>query len=166
MLTALISAIVGLISGAVPKVMDEVRDSRAHTREMEFIRLQHELQMARDSANSEAKMREAEASLGAEEMRAMREQLVSIIETQGKPTGIAWIDGINALLRPTVAAGIISMFFWVSIVYIQGVMQQYSAGAIDAQTLAQVVWGSMVGEGILATLGFVFGYRSTAKLVR
>jgi hypothetical protein len=160
MLTALISAVLGLISGAVPKVLDEVSAGRAHKREIEFLKLQNELQLAREAANADSKMREAESNLIAEEVRATREQLSAIIETQGRPVGIPWIDGLNALLRPTVAAGIICLFFWVSIVFVSGVMQQYSTGKIDPQTLANVVWGSMVGEGIMATLGFVFGYRS------
>jgi hypothetical protein len=144
-------------------MLDEVGATRGHKREMEFLRLQHELQMARETANADAKMREAESGVIAEEIRATREQLSAIIETQGKPTGIVWIDALNALLRPVVATGIIALFFWVSIIYIDGLMTQYGAGKIDAQQLASVVWGSMVGEGIMATLGFVFGYRSTVK---
>lgn len=163
MLTALISAILGLVSGAVPKVLEEVSATRGHQREMEFLRLQHELQMARESANADSKMRESENAIVAEEIRATREQLSAIIEVQGRPTGNRWIDGFSALLRPAVAAGIICLFFWVSIVFVSGVMQQYNAGKIDPQTLASIVWGSMVGEGIMATLGFIFGYRSMIK---
>lgn len=163
MITALISAVLGLVSGALPKVLDEVRDSRGHRREIEFLKLQHDLQMARETANVDAKMREAEQSVVAEEIRATREQLSAIIETQGKPTGVAWIDGLNALLRPAVSIGIMALFFWVSVAYVDGVMAEYLAGKITANALADVVWGSLVGEGILATFGFIFGYRSVAK---
>jgi hypothetical protein len=163
MLTALISTIVGLVSGALPKVLDEIKDSRAHARETEFLRLQHELQMAREAAGADAKMREAETALVAEEIRATREQLTAIVEAQGRPTGNAVIDGFNAVLRPLVAAGVIGLFFWVSIIYIDGVMSQYGAGKIDVQALASVIWGSMVGEGIMAVFGFLFGYRSIKR---
>jgi hypothetical protein len=163
MLTALISTVLGLISGALPKVLDEVKDSRAHQREIEFLKLQNQLQIEREKADAGAKMHEAEQAAIAEEIRATREQLSAIIETQGRPTGNSLIDGFNAVLRPTVASGIMALFFWVAVVYIHGVMAQYGAGKIDVQTLATAVWGSLVGEGILATLGFVFGYRSTLK---
>lgn len=163
MITGLISAILGLISGALPKVLDEVRDTRAHDREIEFLKLQNQLQLARDAANSDSRMREAEQGVIAEEVRATREQLSAIIEAQGRPTGNAFIDGLNAVIRPAIAVGIMALFFWVAVVYITGVMQQYNAGHIGVDMLANAIWGSMVGEGILATFGFVFGYRSTAK---
>ena len=47
MITAMMGLVSGLVSGVVPDVLKEVRETRDHKREVEFIRLQHELQMQR-----------------------------------------------------------------------------------------------------------------------
>lgn len=164
MLTALISLVSGLVTGVVPELLKEFRESRDARRERDFLKLQHDLEMERLKAGTEDKMREAEANLVAEELRAFREHLTTIIETQGRPTGIVWIDGFNALLRPLACTGIILLFFWVAAVYTSGIVAQYGAGAMSVDALNQAVWGSIVGEGILAVLGFLFGYRGAVKV--
>ena len=166
MLTAIISALTGVFSGIIPDVLKEITSTRSHTRELEFLRLQHQFSMERLKAESDDKMHAAEQTQVAEEVRALREHLTAIIEYQGRPTGIAWIDGFNAILRPATAALVLLLFVWISSVFISGVVQQYSSGGIaDPQTFANVIWGSMVGEAVQATLGFLFGYRSAVKKV-
>ena len=164
MLTALISALTGILSGVVPDVMKEIRDTRNHTREVEFVKLQNEIALKREEAQLEGKIREAEAGLMAEEMRAFRETLGAIIESQSKPTGIKWIDGLNSVVRPVTAVLMMVLFFWTATVFVEGVLQQWQAGAIkDQMTVANMIWGSMIGEATSAVLGFLFGYRSTIK---
>src|SRR5262249_50792192 len=70
------------------------------TRKKEFLTLTHGFQLKREKIGAEARMREAEACLLVAEMQATREHLTAIIDAQAKPTGILWIDGFNALLRP------------------------------------------------------------------
>jgi hypothetical protein len=45
MITAMISTILGMVGGVLPDIMKEVRDSRSASREIEFLRMQAELQM-------------------------------------------------------------------------------------------------------------------------
>lgn len=163
MLTALVSAIIGHIGGVIPDVVKEVRDTRAHTREREFLTLQHGFQIEREKLGAESKLREAEASLMAEEMRATREHLAAIIETQANPTGILWIDGFNAVLRPATAALMIALFVWTAAIFVGGVMDQYGAGKVEAAAAATLIWNSLIGEAIQAVLGYLFGYRSARK---
>lgn len=165
MLTALISLLSGLMSGVVPSILKEVVDSRASAREREFLKLQHQLEMERMKVGADMKIRESESAIIAEEMRATREHLTAIIETQGKPTGIPWLDGFNASLRPLMLTGIMLLFFWIAIIYVHGVMGQYYAGRIDVMTLERAVFGSIVGESIIGALSFLFGYRSGRKVV-
>ena len=48
-----------------------------------------------------------------------------------------------------------------STLYVRGVVHAFNAGAItDTMQLANLVWGSMIGESVQAVLGFLFGYRS------
>jgi len=167
MFTALISALTGLLSGVVPDIIKEVRDTRNHQRETEFLKLQNDLQIAREQAGADAKMREAEASMMAAEVGAFKETLAAILENQSKPTGIAWIDGLNAVIRPATCVLMMVLFFWTAAVFTTGVMDAWVSGKIANETvLATTIWNSMIGEAIQATLGFLFGYRSTRKLSR
>jgi hypothetical protein len=163
MLTALISTVLGLVGGILPDVVKEVRDTRNSTREREFLRLTHELQVERDKAGSDAKLREADAAMMAQEMQATREHLSAIIEAQAKPTGIAWIDGFNAVLRPACVALIMVLFMATAAPFVWAVIAQYAAGSITVDVMATTIWTSLVGESIMAVMGYLFGYRSTAK---
>lgn len=163
MITALVSSLLGMIGGAIPEVIKEVRDTRTHDREKAFLTLQHQFQVEREKIGAESRMREAQASLLAEEVRAMREHLTAIITEQAKPTGILWIDGFNAFLRPATAAVMMLLFTWTACIFASGVMAQYSAGAVNGQEVATLIWSSLIGEAILAVLGFLFGYRSTRR---
>jgi hypothetical protein len=163
MITALISTVLGMLGGAVPEIIKEVRDTRNHSREIEFLRLQNQLQIEREKAGADAKMREAEASLAAEEFRAMREHMTAIIEAQARPTGIRWIDGLNAVIRPATAAMMMLLFAWTASVFVDGTMAQFKAGTIEGMRAAEMIWSSLIGEAILATLGYLFGYRTTAR---
>ena len=163
MITAAISTILGMVGGVLPDVLKEVRDTRNATREREFLKLQAELQLQAAKVTADSRLREIDANLAAEEARATREYLAQVIEAQSKPTGIVWIDGFNAVLRPMAVSMIMILFMATALPFVWGVMQQMQAGVIDATKMAQIIWGSLVGESILAVMGFLFGYRSSAK---
>lgn len=91
-------------------------------------------------------------------MRAFTKQMANLYKLQ-KPTGIRFVDGFNALLRPTTAALVMVMFFVIATMYAVGVIGEL--GASNMQTVAQVLWQSMIGESIQAVLGYLFGYRTT-----
>lgn len=163
MFTAMISTILGMLGGVLPDIMKEVRDSRGAARERELIELQARLQIETAQHANDAKLREIDAGIYVEEMKAMREHLTAVIEAQAKPTGIVWIDGFNAVLRPACTTLIILLFLMTAVPFVWAVLGQYNVGAIDAQTMAAVIFGSLVGESFMAVFGFLYGYRSTAK---
>lgn len=163
-ITALVSTILGLLGGSLPRILGIVEGRANHKREMEFLRAQHEMQIERAKLEAGSKLREAEAGIIAEEMRATREHLTAIIEAQARPTGIAWIDGFNAVLRPMATTLILVLFFGTAIMFVSSVIGQYRAGQIvSAAEMANVIWGSMIGFSIEAALGFLFGARQAAK---
>ena len=163
MLTALVSTVLGLVGGLLPDVMKEVRDSRNATREREFLKLQAELQLQAAKATADAKLREVDANLMVAEAQAFREHLSAILESQNKPTGIVWIDGFNALLRPACVALIMILFVATAGPFVYAIIEQFAVGKIEATQMASIIWQSLVGESIMATLGYLFGYRSTAR---
>jgi hypothetical protein len=153
MITALISALTGLASGIVPDVLKEVRDSRQATREMQFLRLNHELTLERAKAEAGARMDEAEMSMLTASIQATKEQIVAIVQEQARPTGIAWIDGFNALVRPTTAIIFVLMFAVGLCSYSFGIVQNDAFG---------VTLTTLFGESMQAVLGFMFGARAVA----
>ena len=163
MLTAAVSTILGMIGGALPEVIKEVRDTRNATREREFLRLQHTLTLEAAKATADAKLREIDANVFVEEAKAFREHLTAILENQNRPTGVAWIDGFNAVLRPACVALVMVLFMVTAVPFVWAVIGQYGDGKLSAEVMAATIWSSLVGESILAVMGYLFGYRSTAK---
>lgn len=163
MITAAISTILGMVGGILPDVVKEVRDSRNSVREREFLKLQSELQLQAAKVTADSRLRELDANLVAQEAKATREYLAQVIESQSRPTGIAWVDGFNAILRPICVAMIMVLFMMTALPFVWAVLQKMNMGTIDAKQMAEIIWGSLVGESILATLGFLFGYRSAVK---
>jgi hypothetical protein len=163
MITALVSTVLGLVGGILPDVVKEVRDTRNAQREREFLKLQAELTAQSLKANADAKIREIDAGTLATEAQAFREYLTAILESQGKPTGIAWVDSFNAVLRPCCVSLIMILFMATAAPFVWAVIAQYAAGAITVDVMATTIWSSLVGESIMAVLGFLFGYRTTLK---
>jgi hypothetical protein len=163
MWTAFISTLLGLFGGILPDVVKEVRDTRNATREREFVRLQAELTAQSVKAGADAKVREIDAGIVATEAQAFREHLTAILESQGKPTGILWVDAFNAVLRPLCVSLVMVLFMGTAAPFVWAVIAQYAAGTITVDVMATTIWSSLVGESIMAVMGYLFGYRSTAK---
>lgn len=154
MITALISAITGLLSGVVPDVLKEVRETRAHRRELEFTQINHQLALERAKLEVSAKLEESQEQRMMAEISAAKEQLVAAITVQGAyNTGIRWIDGLNALLRPTTALVFVFMFA----VGLCG----YSFGLVHNDAFGTALI-SLFTEAVQAVLGFMFGARAVA----
>lgn len=163
MIVAAIANLAGGFLGLAPDILKEWRAGREHARELAHMEKLAEIQRETAKQANDARMRETDAGIVREEMQATRAQLTAVIEAQAKPTGIAWVDAFNALLRPACTSAIMLIFFWVTVVFVHAIVSKYSAGEIDAEAMAKLIFGSAVGESFQAVLGFLYGYRSTAK---
>ena len=159
MITALVSSALGLAGGLLPDLFKEFRESREHKRELERLDRQAELQVKLLAHQTDAKLAEIEGNVFVEEMRAFRTQMSEIYKSQA-PIGIKWVDAWNACLRPFACTIIILLFTWIAAMFVWG-MYFDRPHLADISTL---VWGSLVGEAIQAVLGYLFGYRSSAKV--
>jgi hypothetical protein len=154
MITALISAVTGLLSGVVPDLLKEFKETRSHKREMEFTQLNHQLALERAKLEVSAKLEETQEQRMMAEVAAAKEQLVAAITVQGAyHTGIGWIDGFNALIRPTTALIFVFMFA----VGLCG----YSFGLVHNDAFGTTLV-SLFGESVQAVIGFMFGARAVA----
>lgn len=166
MITTVVSTILGLVGGLLPDIMKEVRDSRNAVREREFLKLQAELQIQQIKATGDAKLREIEAGAAAEEARAMREHLTALWESESKPTGIVWLDAFNRSLRPTFISTCMLMFAAAAIPFMISVLADHAAGSLTATQMADVIRASIFGEGILGSIFYLLGYRTSGALPR
>lgn len=108
-------------------------EQAAHERNLASLRLQSELGIKTIAAQSEADVARAEA-----------DAFVSAMKDAMKPTGIAWVDAWNSIIRP--AAASLALGLWVMKLNVQNwVMQDWDI------TLAGTV------------LGFFFASRELAK---
>lgn len=158
MIISLVSSVLGIAGGLLPDIFKEIKDSREHKREVERLHLETDLQLKMLSHKTDAKLAELDANLVVEEMRAFGKQMSNIYKLE-KKTNIKFVDGFNAMLRPTAAALIMVMFFGISMMFAWGVIQDL--GATNFMTVSEVLWGSMIGDSIQAVLGYLFGYRTT-----
>jgi hypothetical protein len=156
MITALVSAVAGLVSGLAPDILKEVKETRAHRREIEFTQLNHQLALDRAKLEVGAKLEESQNQMFMSEVAAAKDSLVSAIQSQNlfAATGIRWIDGVNALVRP-MSSLLVMFLFAVTIC-------AYSFGYVNNDAFGTQMT-MLFGEMVQAMLGFTFGYRSVSS---
>jgi len=158
MITALISTVTGLVSGAAPKLLKEWGASREHLREMQMLEKQTELQLRIAEKEGETRVAEMDRQIEITAYEAQSGIAVASLKTIGVP----WVDAWNALLRPFAVTIILLLFAVMASSYTYAVLSQVST-LQDTQLAVTLLWGSLVGESIQAVLGFLFGYRSARK---
>lgn len=154
MITALISAVTGLLSGAVPKLLKEWSDTRDHEREIAMLEKQTELQLkiAEVEGNTRVAEMDREVDIAAYDAQS------TIAQSSLRKSGVRWVNAWNALLRPFTVTIIIILFAVMASFYTYAVLTTVAPlQAVD------LLWGSLIGEAIQAVLGFLFGYRSARK---
>lgn len=163
-ITALISGLFGLLSGFLPRVMTYMEGRASHTREMEFLRLQHDLQMQRMKAEAGAKLQEAESLATVEEIRATREHVVAAINAGNKSSGVPWIDGLNGLIRPLLTIVVMIVFLLLALVAMTlalGALKTGNFGAV--REFIDSLSNSFVVFAIEGVFGYWLGMRPAAK---
>lgn len=158
MITALVSTIAGLISGSVPDLLREFTASREHSREMQSLEKQTELQLkiAKEQGQTRVAEMDREVDIAAYDAQS------KIAKASLRPIGIKWVDAWNAALRPFAVTVIISLFAVMAAFYTYAVLSSVE-GLDDTVRAVDLLWGSLIGEAIQAVLGFLFGYRSSKR---
>lgn len=158
MITALISTITGLVSGAAPGLLKEFTDSREHKREMAMLEKQTELQLKIAEKEGETRVAEMDREVDIAAYKAQSK----IAAASLKPTGVRWVDAWNASMRPFAVTIIIVLFAVMASFYTYAVLSSVTS-LDDTVRAVDLLWGSLIGEAIQAVLGFLFGYRSARK---
>lgn len=158
MLTALVSTIVGLLSGIAPSLIKEWGTSREFDREMSMLEMQTELQLRIAERHGETRVAEMDREVDI----AGYDASAKIAEASLRVTGVGWVDAWNAMLRPFAVTVIIILFAVMASFYTYAVLSSVES-LDDTMFAVELLWGSLIGESIQAVLGFLFGYRSSRK---
>ena len=124
------SAILSFLGGSVFRMLwgeisTWVTAKQDHAHEIERLRLQGDMEAAQHARNLEAIRVQAE--LGVKTIQVQAEADVGKLETEGwfaavrqamQPTGIAWVDAWNGVIRPLAAS--IAILLWVLALNTQG----------------------------------------------
>ena len=158
MITALVSTITGIVSGAIPNLMKEWTSEREHRREMDMLTIQTDLQLKITERQGQNRIAEMDREMDITAYDAQSN--ISIASM--KSSGVKWTDAWNAALRPFAVTIIILLFAVIASFYAYMVLSAVET-LTDATEAVTLLWGSLVGEAIQAVLGFLFGYRSARK---
>ncbi len=163
MIVALIGNLLGMLGGVLPDIMKLVSNWQNTKSELKMLEAQHKWQLEAEKARTTAKLGEWEQINALEMTRAIRDQVTAAIDAGARPTGIVWIDALNALMRPLCTFGIMAMFFCIAIPFTWVVVGRLAQGDYSPETAAKAIFTSLIGDAIMGCLGFLYGYRSTAK---
>lgn len=163
MFTAMISTILGMLGGVLPDFMKLIAAGQQAKNERALLELQSKMQMELAQNAKAMRLEELHSSEYVAQMNATRDQIVAIVEQQGRATGIKWVDTINAVMRPFCTFAIIILFLAIAGPFVWVVTKQMADGGISPQEAAKVIFGSLVGDAILGVIGFLYGYRSSAR---
>jgi len=158
-LAALISALTGMLGGSIPKIF-EIVDRRLNfaqevkIRELEekFRQSEHERQVKMAELSASAKIEESYYEAVKAEVAANAQTMVEAMRSWTEPTQYAWLNALNASLRP--------FFFLTTILLFFAVIAQVlltTPEALSAQAASQF-W--IACEGVI---GWICGYRSVIK---
>ncbi|ONI60355.1 hypothetical protein [Candidatus Liberibacter solanacearum] len=137
------------IPSVFEKIADGVLEYLMQKQSIEYDKMK--LELAR--INSSTQLDLADIKLGIEELKADQPIRLARIKAQKVKSGIKWIDGFNALVRP------LTSFFWI-IVYPLLVWWSVKEGVFDRSPLS--VLTSFEQEIIACILGFWY----TDKIVQ
>jgi hypothetical protein len=149
---ALFGSIVGLLGSFAPRLIGFFEQKQSHSQEIEMLRVQGEFQMRAIEAGHAAKMQEINAGADvASELAAFKAAL--------RPSGIAWVDGFNAFVRPFLTLCFFALYAGVKAAQFAILQQDHSGSAATLLSM----WGEEDWAVWAAIVTFWFGNRTFNK---
>lgn len=149
---SLLGAIVGLLGSLGPRILGYFEARQNHRQELELLQLQSANQLKMMEIGFTQRMAEINATADIQSETAAFAAAL-------QPSGVTWIDGFNAFVRPFLAL----MFF---ALYAAVKVAQYSILNVDGVTPSQVLvsmWGNEDWATWSAVITFYFGNRTFNK---
>jgi hypothetical protein len=145
---ALITAILGALTGMVPGVLQLFTQKADHAYQLQLQQLQ--LQAAKEGKALEIDLANSQADI---------QQQQSLYKFAGDPSGVRWVDGVNTLVRPYITLIVFHVWIGVEIALVYyGLSKGY-----DVAQLAKAVWDENTQAIFSAIVGFWFGNRMLTR---
>ena len=152
---ALLGSLLGFFSGFVPELLKIWNDRSDKKHELMLMQKQieateHTNKYKLEAINVESDIREKEA----------------LYKHDSKPSGIGWIDGLRASVRPVITYSFFILFAAVKVTILIGAMRVYDhmgmgVAFIEAMPL---IWDSKTEVLFAAIISFWFGSRAINKV--
>lgn len=139
---AFLSSIIGFLSAGLPHLLDYFKARQDNAHELDMLRLQTELSKLESQHKLEAVGLQSDAQM-------YHDQIQLALETL-KPTGIAFMDGLNQSVRPVLAYAFFALYTSVKL------MQFYA-------NLPWTLWTDEDQAIFAGIISFYFGQRAFRK---
>lgn len=158
---ALLSMAISFLVSFAPKVLDLWGRKIDHAHELKVLDLQR--QATKELAGQRLEEIKVEGALAQvlAEIKGYFDDLKSARKMGDRPSGVRWIDGLNATVRPVVAYSAFGLYIAVKVATFYSVL-----ALTDAITTAVIfgLWTAFDEAMIGSIVGFYFGGRMAAKM--
>tara|TARA_B100000780_G_scaffold228034_1_gene167369 strand:- start:5 stop:463 length:459 start_codon:yes stop_codon:yes gene_type:complete len=145
----LLGSLLGFISSTFPDLLKFWQDKqdRKHElqildRQMEQMRLGHNQRLDEIAINADVS------------------QSLALYKHDSQPSGVTWVDGLRASVRPMITYGFFILFAWVKLSAVVLLMNQ---GGLSINEALIQIWDGETQALFAGILSFWFGSRSLAK---
>ena len=145
----LLGSLLGFISSTFPDLLKFWQDKqdRKHElqildRQMEQMRLGHNQRLDEIAINTDVS------------------QSLALYKHDSQPSGVTWVDGLRASVRPVITYGFFILFAWVKLSAVVLLMNQ---GGLSINEALIQIWDAETQALFAGILSFWFGSRSLAK---
>ena len=145
----LLGSLLGFISSIFPDLLKLWQDKqdRKHElqildRQMEQMRLGHNQRLDEIAINADVS------------------QSLALYRHDSQPSGVTWVDGLRASVRPVITYGFFILFAWVKLSAVVLLMNQ---GGLSVNEALIQIWDAETQALFAGILSFWFGTRSLAK---
>jgi len=145
----LLGSLLGFISSTFPDLLKFWQDKqdRKHElqildRQMEQMRLGHNQRLDEIAINADVS------------------QSLALYKHDSQPSGVTWVDGLRASVRPMITYGFFILFAWVKLSAVILLMNQ---GGLNINEALIQIWDGETQALFAGILSFWFGSRSLAK---
>jgi len=159
-IVALISSFFGLFGGSLPKVFELFEKKMSFAQELKIRQMEydsraqeHRLQLELAERNISGKIDEAQLDIIKQEVISNMQGMMAVIAESAKPSGIWWIDTLNAAIRPVFFTAVLILFLITCAAYV------FAEPALFAKEMV-----ALYAFAIEGTLGVVVGQRLAAKI--
>ena len=149
MISALIGSLLGLFTRLLPEIIGYFDKKNDRKHELEMMQEQSKIALA----TGQQKIEEVKTQGAVDYDNKALDALKTAIEEQGKPSGVTWIDGLNALLRPIITIQWVIVLYPAVIITTFIILMQQGTPILTA---ISAVWGETEKGIVCGIINFFF----------